>query len=176
MFLKSVGFLLALTSTSLAQPQMIGFKQLQQYLPQGEVGGFKHVKSSGETSTMMGFSTSWAQTDYADSVNVSTASVKITDMVNLPSYMSMSPSITGDVDKETPTGYEKTVMYQGVRVLENFDSLSHQAKLQTLVAKRFLLEISAANVVGVRPLYQILDQTDISALEKLSSPASGQGK
>jgi len=175
MLTKSVSLFLALLSTAFAQPQMIGFRQLQQYLPKGDVDGFRHGKLSGESSSMMGFSTSWAQADYVDSTNNSTASVKITDMVNLPSYMSMSPSITGDVDRETRTGYEKTVMYQGVRVLENFDTLSHQAKLQTLVARRFLIEITGTNMSGVRSLYAILDMTDFAGLEKLSPSQGGQG-
>ncbi len=119
---------------------------------------------------MMGFSTSWAQVVYQFDTDTSKSSisVKITDMLSIPSYM----SLTGDIDKETETGYEKTVLYRNIRILETYDSASKSGKLQLPVASRFLVEITGSRVESTRSLYDLLDMTDLEGLEKLGKPAN----
>ncbi|MCL4511999.1 MAG: hypothetical protein M1470_13145 [Bacteroidetes bacterium] len=165
---------LLFSSAAAAQPQIIHFKQLQQFLPQGDYETYTCGKPTGETASMMGFSTSWAQVIYrysTDSIS-STISVKITDMLNIPSYMSVS----GDVDKETETGYEKTVLYKNIKVLETFDSTSQEAKLQLPFADRFLIEITGNNIPGTKSLYGLLDKTNLEGLDKSIPPAGSQKK
>ncbi len=118
---------------------------------------------------MMGFSTSWAQVIYQLSTDTSRSSisVKITDMISIPSYM----NVTGDVDKETGTGYEKTVVYKDIRILETFDSVARQGKLQLPVANRFLVEITGTGLESTKSLFELLGKTDIEGLIKLAKPA-----
>lgn len=152
----------------LAQPQVYHFKELQRFLPEGDFGAYKRGKPVGETSSMMGFSTSWAQVVYRLDTDTSRSSisVKITDMLSIPSYM----SISGDIDKETETGYEKTVLYKTIRVLETYDSSTKEGKLQLPVARRFLVEISGTGIESTKPLYGLLDRVDLHGLEKLGQP------
>lgn len=160
---------LALSVPVLAQPQVYHFKELQRFLPEGDFGSYRRGKPTGETSSMMGFSTSWAQVIYRFDTDTSRSSisVKITDMVSMPSYM----SLTGDVDKETENGYEKTVVYKDIRILETYDSVSEEGKLQLPVANRFLVEITGSGLGNTRPLYDLLDRIDLAGLKKLGEPS-----
>ncbi len=148
-----------------AQPQIYNFSRLQEFLPKASYAGYVLGKPTGETSSMMGFSTSWAQMTYwSDSASIpGSISIRITDMLKIPIYM----SATGNVDKETETGYERTVYYNGIRVLETFDSTSATGKLQFPVAGRFFIEASGSGIQDTRILYALLDSTDIAGLEEL---------
>ncbi len=163
--LFSFMLLLLFTVAASAQPQVYHFKELQRLLPEGDFGPYKRGKPTGETSSMMGFATSWAQVIYRADTDTSrsTISVKITDMLSIPSYM----YVASDVDKETPTGYEKTVLYDGIRVLETYDSTSEEGKLQLPVASRFLVEVTGSGIKSTTPLYNLLDRINLQSLEKL---------
>lgn len=162
-------FLLLFSVPAFAQPQVYQFKELQRFLPEGDFENYSRGKPTGETSSMMGFSTSWAQVVYRLSTDTSRSSisVKITDMISIPSYM----NVTGDIDKETETGYERTVLYKDIRILETFDSVSRMAKLQLPVASRFLVEVTGSGLESTKSLFDILGKTDIEGLIKLAQPA-----
>lgn len=159
-------FLLFTVLSAMAQPQVVNFKQLQQFLPQGNFGNYLPEKPSGETSTMMGFSTSWAQVDYRSLTDSSAMSVKITDLLNIPSYMSVAPSMNSDTLRATPVGYEKIVMYKNLKIMETYDSTSHQAKLQAYFANRFLLELNGRGISKPEILYGLLDKINFDGLSK----------
>lgn len=163
---------------ALAQPQVVSFKDLEQLLPQVDFPNFTRGKPTGETSTMMGFSTSWAQVTYraaTDSVD-GKVSVKITDMLNIPSYMSIASAVNTELDHETGTGYEKTVAYKDMKVLETYDSTSREAKLQLTLMSRFLIEISAEGIDDPKTLYEFLDKTDLEGLRRIAQPAGSTKK
>ena len=167
-------FIPFLSSVAFAQPQVAGFKDLQRLLPQSEFQNFIRAKPTGETSTMMGFSTSWAEVTYRgviDSVD-GTVSVKITDMLNIPSYMSIAPALNTELDRETGSGYEKTVTYNDMKVLETCDSTSREAKLQLTFMNRFLIEIGAEGIEDPKALYAFLDKTDLEGLKKIVQPSA----
>jgi len=152
---------------AIAQPQIVNFKQLEQFLPQSDFGNYSPGKPTGETSTMMGFSTSWAQVDYRSSSDSSALSSKITDLLNIPSYMSMVPSMEGDTLRSTPTGFEKLVTYKDLKVMETFDSTTHQTKLQAYFAGRFLLEVNGQGITDPHILYELLDKINFDGLKAL---------
>lgn len=158
--------LLFFSASAVAQPQVYNFKQLQPFLPEGDFGAYKRGNPTGETSSMMGFSTSWAQVVYhLDSNGVTrTMSVKITDMLSIPTYL----SLFNDVDKRTATGYERTVIYKRIRILETYDSASHDGKLQFPLAKRFLVELTGSGIESTVPLYEMLDKMDLEGLARLA--------
>lgn len=171
---KSFLFLLMLLLSApvAAQQQVYHFKELQKLLPEGEYGSYKRSKPTGETSSMMGFATSWAQVVYRLDTDTarSTISVKITDMVSIPSYMSN----TVDMDRETATGFERTVVYKGIRLLETYDSSSETGKLQMPVANRFLVEVTGSGLRDVVPLYDLLDRVPLVDLERLGQSAGSK--
>ncbi|HEY9165651.1 MAG TPA: hypothetical protein VIS48_05765 [Candidatus Kryptonia bacterium] len=175
---NSLLFLIFVSVNALAQPQIINFRELQQFLPQADYEVYKRARPTGETSSMMGFSSSWAQVNYIYTTDssVSSISVKITDMLNLPSYMSISPTISGDMDRETETGYERTTMHKDTKVLESYDTVAHQGKLQFLVARRFLVEITGMFISNTKPLYALFDMIDLDGLRKIVSENNMQNK
>lgn len=172
-----VSFLVPLSA--MAQPQVENFKELQRFLPQGDVQNYTRGKTDGETSTMMGFVTSWAQVAYLSSADSSggTVYVKITDMLNIPSYMSIPLSPPEKSDSSTVSGYRKTVVHNNMSVFETYDSTSRQAKLQLALATRFLIEINGSDVRSPEVLYAFLDRIDVDSLEKITQTGTGgQGK
>jgi hypothetical protein len=168
---KCFSIVLLFSISAIAQPQIVDFKKLQQFLPQDNFGNYLPEKPTGETSTMMGFSTSWAQVNYRSSIDSSTVSVKITDLLNIPSYMSTAPSTNGRIVHSTPVGYDETVMYKGLKVTETYDSTSHQAKLETYFANRFLLEINVEDISDPNILYGLLNKINLDGLITLVQPS-----
>jgi len=168
-----VSFLFSISAA--AQPQVVDFMELQKFLPQGDIQNYVRGRMDGETSTTLGFVTSWAQVTYSSSSdsNRGTISIKISDLLNIPSYMSITPSPDGNSNLSTETGYKKTVNYNNMNVFEIYDSTAHQAKLQFTLAKRFLVEISGNGVTNTGVLYAFLDKTDIAGLEKVAQTGSG---
>ncbi len=171
MRIKIVPFFLVLFASvnAVAQPQVYNFKELQPFLPSGDFGAYKAGSPTGETSSMMGFSTSWAQVVYRLDTNgvTSTISVKITDMLSIPRYL----SLFNDVDKRTPDGYEMTVLYRKIRILETYDSATQDGKLQLPVAKRFLVEVTGKGIGSTASLYEMLDRMNLEGLAALARPS-----
>jgi hypothetical protein len=73
--------------------------------------------------------------------------------------------------RPTPVGYDETVMYKDLKVTATYDSTSHQAKLETYFANRFLLEINVEDVSDPNILYGPLDKVNLVALRALVQPS-----
>ncbi|MGB9592324.1 MAG: hypothetical protein ACP5US_06655 [Candidatus Kryptoniota bacterium] len=153
-----------------ANAQVIDFRQLELSLPQDSViDGYRRTKAGGETAAMMGFSTSWAQVGYKADAESSSSyiSFRVSDMIHVSSFFILA--MTGNVDKETKTGYERTVDYRGLKILEAYDSLSKSAKLEMPVAGRFLVQVAGNNISSIKTLYHFLELSDIARLERVVS-------
>jgi hypothetical protein len=128
---------------------------------------------------MMGFTTSWAQVTYSSTPDSSksTVSIKVTDMLNIPSYMSVAPSPSANQEHSVELGYKRTVSYNNLNVFETYDSASHQAKLQLTIATRFLIEVSGEVITDPSQLFSFLDRTDIQSLKRIAETGTtNQGK
>jgi len=174
--LKKLPFviLLFLSVSTAARQQIVDFKVLERFLPQNDFASFIRGTVDGETSTMMGFTTSWAQVSYSSEPdsNKGTVSVKITDMLNIPSYMSIPPS-SMKTSRPAVSSYKKTTSYDSLTVLETYDSTTHQGKLQITLATRFLIEITGEGIGGPEILYSFLGRTDIDSLKKAALAGTG---
>ena len=150
--------------------QVVDFKDLQQFLPQGELDGYVRGKMSGETSTIMGFTSSWAEVAYSARTDKNRAgiSIKITDMLNIPSYMSIPISPSDSSNHQMLSAHKNTVVHKKMSVFETSDSTLHQARLQTAVATRFLIEINGNGISLADSLYPFLDSTDVEGLKKIA--------
>jgi hypothetical protein len=157
-----------LYASGFAQPQIVNFKQLQQFLPKDNVGHCIPGTPTGETSTMMGFSTSWAQVEYRCQEDSGIISIKITDLLNIPSYMSAASSVNADTIRTTPVGYERVTSYKNLKVVETYDSVSQQGKLQAYFANRFLFEINGKKINRTDILYAFLDKINLDGLRAIS--------
>lgn len=105
-------FLLLISPSLFSQNQVINFKKLQEFLPSGEVAGFKREKPTGSTQNTMGIGVSEASVVY-NQINVPQDSeavsfeIKIVDAVFNP-YVVMQFTMLGEnYSSESESGYEK---------------------------------------------------------------------
>ncbi|MBI2419509.1 MAG: hypothetical protein HYV28_16730 [Ignavibacteriales bacterium] len=97
-----------------AQIKVISFKKLQPFLPAKEIEGFKRNKPTGETQTVMGFSTSQASVNYEKlQKETDTAFVQVSykftiqDVILYPIMLAQFNMYQQNYERETETGYEK---------------------------------------------------------------------
>jgi hypothetical protein len=96
--------------------------------------------------------------------------VQIMDLGNLSGGMAMGFAMwaTMEVEKETETGYEKSVKVNGYPALEKYDRESKSGELQVFVAKRFILEVSGndATIEQIRAAVDAIDTGKLAGLAK----------
>jgi hypothetical protein len=126
----------------------IDFRKLKDVFPES-LAGLKRDKTSGEKNSAMGMSVSTAEARYGGDAE-KTITLKITDMGGMQGVARMAHLgwSMAEVDRETDTGYEKTVTVAGNKGLETYDRDDKSGKVQLLVAQRFMVE---ARLHGVEP-------------------------
>ncbi len=102
------------------QPRVVNFKERQRFIPQGDMQYYVRGRMDGETSTMMGFVISWAEVIYSSSDDSSrgTVYVKITDLLNIPSYMSIPRLRDGHSSLSKESGYKRTFSCDSLNIFE----------------------------------------------------------
>ena len=139
----------------------VDFRRLRDLLP-ASVGALERTNAEGAKQGSMGFSVSEASADYG--AGDSTVSVKITDMGAVPTMAMMGAAWTmTDVDRETATGYEKTVRLGESKGYRTYDSDSRRGEFSLVVADRFLVNVTGRGVDD-DALEAALRAVDLSAL------------
>ena len=178
---KTIGILLAAAlvwivfSTGEAQQaqKTIHFKKLQEILPTIDLSGFTRRKPGGETSTVMGMSTSEATLTYEKSGgdDPPTIEVKIADTAGIP-FAQMGAQMIGtmEFENETENGYEKSVKVQGFPGTEKVDNSEDgkSAEIMLFVGGRFSVELQARGTSEVALLHKLLEAMNLSDLAKLA--------
>ena len=122
----------------------VDFRRLRDLLPEA-LGTMGRTNAEGVKQGSMGFSVSEASADYG--AGDSTVSVKITDMGAVPALGMMGAAWTmTDVDRETATGYEKTVRLGESKGYRKYDTDSRRGEFSLVVADRFLVEVTGRGV------------------------------
>ena len=163
---------IALTSVSAAQPKVVHFKKLQQFLPSKDVPGFKRSKPIGSTQTAMGMTTSEASVRYVkpgtDTIPEQSIEIKVTDMALMPFAAWAMMYQQQDYEKETEEGYEKTVWvktkYKGIEGSVSGDSKS--CSLHFGVGSRFNVELNGNGFSESKALIELAESVDLDALAK----------
>lgn len=142
----------------------VDFRELKSLLPEN-VPGMKRVNATGEKSGAFGVKVSYAEADY-ESEDGNTLSVKITDMGSLQGLTAMATYgwAMADIDRETETGYEKSVVYKGHKAFEKFDNSDQHGEIHVLVASRFVVEVTGYQV-RMGDIKAALDRVDLGKLE-----------
>ena len=73
-----------------------------------------------------------------------------------------------DIDRETDSGYQRTITYKGHKAMEEYDSTSRSGSLQIFVAKRFMVHIES-NDLPAETLKTVADKIDLAKLTSLAS-------
>ena len=162
-----------LTAAAPAQSTTVHYKQLQQCLPKIDLPGFTKGKPQGETSSMLGMSTSEASLAYEKVVNENTTqtiTVKISDTAGVP-MAGIGLSMLGmtEFSNETENGYEKSVKIQGFSGTEKVQKGEDpSAEINLVVANRFMVTLDASGTSDVALLKKLLDNMSLADLAKLA--------
>jgi hypothetical protein len=185
--LKSLILVIMIVTISEAQPKVVSFKKIREFLPTIELKGFERSKPEGRTQTAMGFSTSEATVRYLstnavendstakDTSNINNSSqkrieivVKISDMIAIPGA-TLGLSYMQDFVNETDDAYEKTVLihktFKGKETGTNGNIKS--CNLEFVVRNRFLINVEVHGSDNRQLIYALVDTMRLQELEKL---------
>jgi hypothetical protein len=143
----------------------VDFRDLKALLPEN-LGSIKRTNIEGERTAAMGMNISTASADYADQENSQSIDLKITDLGSVSGISGLAAYgwYMVDIDKETETGYEKTMTYKGYKGYEKFNNQYKSGELSLLVAKRFVVEANGNNV-DMDQLKTALNLIDLGKLD-----------
>lgn len=126
--------------TNEAPAEVVDFRKLRDLLPE-KVGNYARKKAGGEKTALMGVTLSMAEGQYADGNALLT--IKLTDYGGSGfAGMMASAWVMTEIDRESDSGYERTIKIGPHRGIERFDSDARFGELQLLVGSRHMVEIT----------------------------------
>jgi len=156
----------ALGTVKASEP--VDFRALKDLLPE-EAGGIKRTSSEGEKAGAMGFVVSNAEGRYESEAGAR-ITIKITDMGAMAGVGALGAYAwaMAEVDKETESGYERTVSIKGNRGYEKYDRQNQSGEVSLMVAGRFIVEVDGYGV-PIEALKDALDKVDLGKLEGMKN-------
>ena len=147
--------------------EVVDFRDLKALLPES-LGDLKRTNAEGEKSGAMGFTISKADADYNNEDYSQSIDIEITDLAGATGYAGLAAWgwTLVEIDKETETGYEKTIKYKGHKAYEKYESEYQNGSIEVLVAGRFMVSVSGNNV-PMEVIKSAIDEIDISKLEAM---------
>ncbi|MEK6706731.1 MAG: hypothetical protein AABZ06_13180 [Bdellovibrionota bacterium] len=143
----------------------VEMETLKSMLP-ADLAGMKRTNASAQHNQMMGFDMAQAEAEYqAEDSNIR---ITIVDYGNLSGSMKMGMAgwTMMQYNRETDTGYEKTITYKGYKGMEKYDKEAKSGSVQLFVKDRFMLTVEG-NQITVDALKNAVDKIDIAKLESL---------
>ncbi|MDZ7268078.1 MAG: hypothetical protein ONB48_09740 [candidate division KSB1 bacterium] len=147
-----------------AHVEPVAFAELQKLLP-ASLAGLTRDEATGETAEVFGIKVSTAEAHYSDDEGRS-ITLKLTDLGSLQGLSSMATYAWAatDIDRQTESGYERTLTLHGYRGYEQFDRDDQSCILNVLVGNRFIVEVSGYQV-SMAETRTALQQIDLKQLE-----------
>ena len=145
---------------------VVDFRELKALLPASVPDG-KRVSASGEKSGALGMTVSFAEGRYE--VGGGSIEIKISDFGGTGFATMMAAAwASGEIDRETETGFERTTTINGNKAKEEYDSANKAGSTDVLVAGRFLVEVSGDDVSAeaIRAAVEKVDLAKLAALKK----------
>lgn len=141
---------------------------LKDFLP-AKLTGMKRADAVVERNQMMGVDMAVARARYE--ATDSSIRIVIMDVGNLsgPMKMGMTGWTMAQYNRETETGYEKTITYKGYKGMEEYDNSEKDGGIRVFVADRFVVEVQG-NQTSMDAIKKAMDEID---LKKLASLVSG---
>lgn len=145
----------------------VNFRVLRDLLPEA-LPGMERTDIEGATQGAMGFSVSEAEATYTAPEGADgRITIKVSDLGALPSMAMMGMAWTmAEVDRETNSGYEKTVTMGGSRGFRKYNTERQTGEFSLSVADRFLVAVEGRDVEDAQ-LEAALRTVDLSALEAM---------
>ena len=143
----------------------VDFRRLKELLPE-RAAGLRRTSHTGERTGAMGMTFSQAEADY-EGDGGARAEVSLMDLAGVPTFGMLGFAWTmAEMDRETDTGYERTMEYGGYRGYEKYDRSDRSGQLQLIVADRFMVEVSGDDL-DEGQFKAVVDDLDLKALERL---------
>jgi hypothetical protein len=141
----------------------VNFRDLIALLP--TPSGWEREKPTGERMTSP---VSFADASVRLMKGDATVNVKITDSgFNQLLVAPFAMFLAGNYEKETSSGYEKSIKVGDVPGFEKWDSETKSGDLTIIVSKRFIVEIDGSSIEDPRVLHAMLDAVDLKKLADL---------
>ncbi len=143
----------------------VDFRELKNLLPE-TVAGIPRTEASGEKNGALGMTISQARGEYRN--EEASVIIEIMDTGGIGGFgaMGVAAWALAETDKETSTGYERTVKIEGHKAFEKYDNEGRYGELKLMVADRYVLSLEGSNV-EMAQLKSILKDIDLGKLEKL---------
>lgn len=141
----------------------VSFQILQTTLP--EMPGWKREQPTGERLTSpMPFS----QAEVSYSMDEAQVQVKVVDSAFSQFLIApWSMFLATGYEKQTQSGYEKSVSVAGHPGFERWDNGSKDGELNLVVAKRFLVTVEGNNIDDTKVLHEFASKIDTAKLATL---------
>ncbi len=144
----------------------IDFRKLKEALP-AELVGFEKGDAEGSKNSAFGINVSEAKQSFRSADGKKSVRFEITDPGSLAGPFALAHMwLNIEVDKESSSGYEKTSTVGGRRVHEKWDTSGKRGEVQTVVGKRFLVEVDARGL-EMHEVKALLSTLDIGKLESM---------
>ena len=141
----------------------VSFRDLIALLP--APSGWEREKPTGERMTSP---VSFADASVRLMKGDATVNVKITDSgFNQLLVAPFAIFLAGNYEKETSSGYEKSIKVGDAPGLEKWDSESKSGDVTVIVNKRFIVEIDGNGIDNPKVLHAMLDSVDLKKLADL---------
>lgn len=141
----------------------VSFRDLQGALP--EVSGWTRENPTGERMTSP---FAYSQTSVTFRKGDASIDEKILDSgFNQLLFAPFTMFMATGYEKETSSGFERSVSIGGNPGWEKWDSANKSGELNLVVNRRFLVQIEGNNIDDVKVLRSVLDQTDLKKLASL---------
>ena len=135
---------------------------LKDFLP-AALAGMKRGETDVRQMGMMGIKAAAAQADYE--AGDATLELMIMDLGNVsgPMRMGIAGWTMAQIDRQTDTGYEKTVTYQGYKGMEEYDRQTKHGEFRIFVGDRFVVEITGDNAT-METIKKAMGEIDLKKL------------
>jgi hypothetical protein len=146
----------------------VDFRKLKEVLP-AELAGFEKADGEGAKNSAFGITVSEAKQTFKSADGKKRVRFEITDPGTLAGPFALAHMwLNIEVDKETSNGYEKTSTVSGRRVHEKWNASGKHAEVQTVIGKRFLVEVDARGM-DMSEVKSLISKMDIPKLEAMKS-------
>jgi len=147
--------------------EVVDFRILKDMLPE-QVGPCKRISATGEKNSGMGFTISETTGKYTSEDKNQRLEIEIKDMGSMKGWAGLAAWgwTMAEVDKETDTGYERTIEYKGHKGFEEYDNETQDGKIEVFIAKRYMLSVHGWDV-SMDLVKEGLDQVDVGKLEDM---------
>ncbi len=127
----------------------------------------QRAEVSGEKSTALGMTISKAEARYIGE-DRRAIDVTISDIGNASGLASLAlyAWANNEIDKDSPTGYEKTTKFRGYKAYEKYNKRDRSGEMGVLIDKRFVVE-AKGDGVSIEDLKNVLDKLDLSKLANM---------